>query len=94
MFGPKLMEIALLASFAHGQAYKDPFVDYLIFTQSWPAPKGLNWTVQGLWPKQYGEVLSAGPKNCNWTDSFNSTEVRMLANLQMIPLFSADYKRL
>ncbi len=78
MFGPTLIQVCLLASlaiFAHGQAYDEPFVDYLIFTQSWPAPKGSNWTVQGLWPKQYGDELSAGPKNCDRADSFNSTEV-------------------
>ncbi len=76
MFKLLLMVICLLSSIAsNAKASNEPSVDYLIFTQSWPAPKGLNWTVQGLWPKRYGEVLSTGPKNCNGTDSFNSTEV-------------------
>ncbi len=83
MFKLLPLVICLLSSIAsNAKASNEPSVDYLIFTQSWPAPKGLNWTVQGLWPKQYGDNLPVGPRNCDdRADTFNSTEVWVYFNI-------------
>ncbi len=52
-----------------------PEFDYVMFALGWPTKLRYDFTVQGLWPKRYGEEGQTGPEYCDLDDPFNATQV-------------------